>query len=84
VANIAEEIVMAKATVYYFTFFDMDTGETVRFTEGSKLLGTGTLSGGVAKFATNKLTAGTHHVLATYTGDTLFEPSHGGFPQVVQ
>jgi hypothetical protein len=25
-----EEIVMAKATVYYFTFFDMDTGETVR------------------------------------------------------
>ena len=26
----AEEIVMAKATVYYFTFFDMDTGGTVR------------------------------------------------------
>jgi hypothetical protein len=26
----AEEIVMAKATVYYFTFFDIDTGETVR------------------------------------------------------
>jgi hypothetical protein len=30
VANISEEIVMAKATVYYFTFYDMDTGETVR------------------------------------------------------
>ena len=29
-ANIAEEIVMAKATVYYFTFFDRDTGETLR------------------------------------------------------
>ena len=29
-ASISEEIVMAKATVYYFTFFDMDTGETVR------------------------------------------------------
>ena len=26
----AEEIVMAKATVYYFTFCDRDTGETVR------------------------------------------------------
>ena len=29
-ASIAEEIVMAKATVYYFTFCDRDTGETVR------------------------------------------------------
>jgi hypothetical protein len=29
-ASIAGEIVMAKATVYYFTFFDMDTGGTVR------------------------------------------------------
>ena len=29
-ASIAEEIVMAKATVYYFTFFDRDKGETVR------------------------------------------------------
>ena len=26
----AEEIGMAKATVYYFTFFDRDKGETVR------------------------------------------------------
>ena len=29
-ASISEEIVMTKATVYYFTFFDRDTGETVR------------------------------------------------------
>jgi hypothetical protein len=29
-ASISEEIVMAKATVYYFTFFDRDKGETVR------------------------------------------------------
>jgi hypothetical protein len=26
----AEQIVMTKATVYYFTFCDRDTGETVR------------------------------------------------------
>jgi hypothetical protein len=29
-ADIAEEIIMAKATVYYFTFFDKAKGETVR------------------------------------------------------
>ena len=29
-AHITEEMIMGKATVYYFTFFDTDTGETVR------------------------------------------------------
>lgn len=42
---------------------------TVTFSEGSALLGSAPLRSGTATFTHNGLTAGTHHVVATYGGD---------------
>ena len=50
-------------------------GETVTFTEGSTILGTGTLSGGIAALSTSGLGAGTEAVVATYNGDANFGAS---------
>jgi len=44
-------------------------GETVRFAFKGKVLGTATLTGGVAQFTTSALTAGTGTVSFTYLGD---------------
>jgi len=42
---------------------------SVSFTDGANMLGTGTLAGGVATFATSALTGGPHTITATYGGD---------------
>jgi hypothetical protein len=57
---------------------------TVRFFEGTTLLGTGTVGpGGVATFTTSTLPAGTHTITATYGGDTNFLGSSGTDTQTV-
>jgi streptogramin lyase len=43
---------------------------TVTFYDGGTSLGTGTLSGGIATFATSALSVGSHSVTAQYAGDT--------------
>jgi hypothetical protein len=45
-------------------------GETVTFTKGTKVLGTGILSGGSASFTTSTLPAATNYVKAVYGGDS--------------
>jgi sugar lactone lactonase YvrE len=45
---------------------------TVAFLDGTTQLGTGTLSGGTATFATSSLAAGSHSITAVYSGDTNF------------
>lgn len=45
---------------------------TVTFLDGGSTIGTGTLSGGVATFATNALAAGSHAITAQYGGDSNF------------
>jgi hypothetical protein len=47
----------------------------VTFKDGSTTLGSGTLSGGVATFATSSLTAGNHAITAVYGGDADFNGS---------
>jgi hypothetical protein len=42
---------------------------SVSFYDGSTLLGTGALSGGVASFSTSSLARGTHSIKAVYGGD---------------
>jgi len=42
---------------------------SVSFYDGSTMLGTGTLSGGVASFSTSSLARGTHSIKAVYSGD---------------
>jgi probable HAF family extracellular repeat protein len=50
-------------------------GEVVTFKDGSKVLGTGTLSNGSASFTTSTLKAKTHSISATYAGDDNYLPS---------
>ena len=44
-------------------------GETVNFHDGETRLGTGTLTNGIAAFATPRLKAGVHHIWVSYAGD---------------
>jgi hypothetical protein len=45
---------------------------TVTFSDGSTVLGTGTVSEGVATYTTSSLAAGSHSITAAYSGDSLF------------
>jgi hypothetical protein len=47
-------------------------GETITFMKGTKVLGTGALSGGSASFTTSTLSAGTDYIKAVYAGDSNF------------
>lgn len=47
---------------------------TVTFMEGSTSLGTASLIGGVARYTTSSLPAGSHGITATYNGDSNFNP----------
>ncbi len=47
-------------------------GETITFMNGITALGTGTLSGGSASFATSALAGGTYSITAVYAGDSNF------------
>jgi hypothetical protein len=49
-----------------------DPGGTVTFYADGASIGTGTLSGGVATLGYSGLTAGTHSITATYSGDPSF------------
>ncbi|MFF1956029.1 Ig-like domain-containing protein, partial [Streptomyces sp. NPDC058220] len=48
---------------------------TVDFFDGATLLGTGTLTGGVATLTTSALGVGTHSLTAVYSGDSSFDGS---------
>jgi uncharacterized delta-60 repeat protein len=48
---------------------------TVNFMEGTTLLGSGTLSGGITTFSTTALTVGSHSIAAVYGGDANFATS---------
>ena len=45
---------------------------SVTFREGNTVLGTGTITGGVATFSTSTLTAGSHSITAVYSGDSSY------------
>jgi hypothetical protein len=48
---------------------------SVSFFDGATLIGTGTLTSGVATYSTSTLAAGSHNILATYGGATGFAAS---------
>jgi probable HAF family extracellular repeat protein len=50
-------------------------GEQVRFRDGSRIIGTGTLSNGTASFTTQTLKVGTHNIFAKYAGDSNYYAS---------
>ena len=49
---------------------------TVNFSDGTQLLGSHTLSGGVAALTTSKLSTGTHSIIAAYAGSADFNTSN--------
>ena len=58
-------------------------GEKVNFYNGAKLIGSGTLSQGVATFSTSVLPVGTLKITAKYVGDGNYFPSKAALSQVV-
>ena len=58
-------------------------GELVTFYDGTTTLGSVTLASGTAAYTTSSLSAKTHSIKATYTGDATFEPSTAWVKQVV-
>lgn len=50
-------------------------GESVTFYNGSSVLGTSSLAGGVAMFSTSSLLVGTYSITAVYSGDSTFTSS---------
>ena len=58
-------------------------GGTVRFFDGATLLGSSTLSGGIASLTTAGLTAGIHTIEARYDGDASFEAGSGSASHTV-
>jgi hypothetical protein len=60
---------VGQSVVFTATVNSAATG-TVQFLDGSTVLDSGTVSSGVATFATAALTQGTHSMSATYSGDT--------------
>jgi Bacterial Ig-like domain (group 3)/Beta-propeller repeat len=56
---------------------------TVTFYDGTTLLKTVSLSGGVAKYATSTLTVGAHSITATYNGGPNFDGSSASLTQKV-
>jgi Bacterial Ig-like domain (group 3) len=48
---------------------------TVQFSDGTTVLGSGTISAGVATFASSTLTLGAHSITAAYSGDANDNPS---------
>lgn len=58
-------------------------GELVTFHEGTTVLASVALAGGVASYSTTSLAAKTHTIKATYAGDTTLAPSTGWLVQVV-
>jgi Phosphoesterase family/Bacterial Ig-like domain (group 3) len=56
---------------------------SVAFSDGSTLLGTASLSAGVATFSTSALTTGQHSIAAVYNGNSSFNTSSGFLNQTV-
>jgi predicted membrane protein len=63
-------------------FSGTPTGK-VAFYDGTTLLQSVALSGGVAKYTTSTLTSGTHTITATYNGSTSFDGSSASLTQTV-
>jgi Bacterial Ig-like domain (group 3) len=77
-ATLAGQSVALTATLDPYTVGPPTTttdGESVKFFSGSSYLGSGTLSGGVAKITTITLTPGSDALQAAYPGDGNYDPS---------
>jgi hypothetical protein len=56
---------------------------SVQFLDGTKLLGSASLSGGQAAYAIATLAGGSHTIIAQYSGDSIFPAAQAGYGQFV-
>jgi hypothetical protein len=56
---------------------------TVQFLDGTKLLGTGNVSGGQATYTTSALSGGSHNIVAQYSGDPTWPAGTANYRQTV-
>ncbi|UWZ84551.1 FG-GAP-like repeat-containing protein [Occallatibacter riparius] len=83
-SNYGDAVTLA-ATLTPYSFGSVTTdGETIRFSSGSTVLGTGTLASGVATLTTSSLPTGVLPITATYTADQFFAGSTGSMTQTVR
>ena len=57
---------------------------SVQFLDGTTVLGTATVTNGTAAFATSALTAGSHSITATYSGDSNYNTATATLTQTVK
>ncbi|WP_035348106.1 Ig-like domain repeat protein [Edaphobacter aggregans] len=69
---------LSQAVTFTATLSATAATGTVTFHDGSSVLGTGAVNGGVAVFTTSTLTVGTHTITATYGGDTAYSTASSG------
>jgi hypothetical protein len=76
---------LGQSVIFTATVSPIGASGTVTFSEGANILGTGTISNGVATFSTTSLTAGLHVISATYGGDSTYPgSSSNSLTQAVQ
>jgi hypothetical protein len=56
---------------------------TVSFADGANVLGSSQLKAGAASFSTSALSAGSHTITATFSGDSNYSGNSGSFTQLV-
>ena len=56
---------------------------TVSFADGANVLGSSQLNAGAASFSTSALSAGSHTITATFSGDSNYSGNSGSFEQLV-
>jgi len=76
--------VSGQSVTFTATVLPSSATGTVTFLDGSVTLGTGTLAGGTATFATSGLLVGNHSIMATYNGDSDYGESSATRTQTVK
>jgi hypothetical protein len=70
-----QQVVFTATLSPYNTQANSTNGETVTFLNGASVVGTGTLSSGVATLNLTSLPSGTDNLTASYAGDAAFSPA---------
>jgi hypothetical protein len=69
---------LSQAVTFTATLSTNAATGSITFRDGSTVLGTGSVSGGVAILTTSSLAIGTHTITATYGGDTAYSTATSG------
>lgn len=80
--SLLDQPVTFTATVNAF-YIPIPDGESVTFSEDGAVIGTGTTLNGRATFTTTSLSAKTHRIKASYSGDVFSKPSWATVEQVI-